>query len=87
MDWLKRMFASLGLRLHHVLFDTPMDPHKPDNFHPWHIDVNFVPLRSGLCMYNSDWAPRTPEVWELFKRNDWELIPAARPGCIKTKST
>jgi glycine amidinotransferase len=79
MDWLKRMCAALGLRLHHVLFDTPMDPKKPDNFHPWHIDVNFVPLKPGLCMYNPDWAPRTPEVWDLFKKNDWELIPAARP--------
>jgi glycine amidinotransferase len=79
MDWLKRMCASLGLRLHHVLFDTPMDPNKPDNFHPWHIDVNFVPLKPGLCIYNPDWAPRTPEVWELFKKNDWQLIPAARP--------
>jgi glycine amidinotransferase len=79
MDWLKRMCSALGLRLHHVLFDTPMDPKKPDNFHPWHIDVNFVPLRPGLCIYNPDWAPRTPEVWELFKKNDWELIPAARP--------
>jgi glycine amidinotransferase len=79
MDWLKRMFASLGLRLHHVLFDTPMDPNKPDNFHPWHIDVNLVPMRPGLAIYNPDWAPRTPELWELFKKNDWELIPAARP--------
>jgi glycine amidinotransferase len=79
MDWLKRMCSALGLRLHHILFDTPMDPKKPDNFHPWHIDVNFVPLRPGLCIYNPDWAPRTPEVWELFKQNDWELIPAARP--------
>jgi glycine amidinotransferase len=79
MDWLKRMCSALGLRLHHVLFDTPMDPEKPNNFHPWHIDVNLVPLRPGLCMYNPDWAPRTPEAFELFKQNDWELIPAARP--------
>jgi len=79
MDWLKRMMASLGLRLHHVLFDTPKEKDHPDNYHPWHIDVNFVPLRPGLCMYNPDWSPRTDEVWELFKKNDWELIPAARP--------
>jgi glycine amidinotransferase len=79
MDWLKRMFASLGIRLHHVLFETPADPDKPDNYHPWHIDVNLVPLRPGLCMYNPDWPPRTPEIWELFKKNDWELVPAARP--------
>jgi len=79
MDWLKRMCAALGLRLHHVLFDTPKEKDHPDNYHPWHIDVNLVPLRPGLAMYNPDWAPRTPEVWELFKKNDWELIPAARP--------
>ena len=80
MDWLKRMMGSLGIRVHHVLFDSPpIGEGKPDNYHPWHIDVNFVPLRPGLCMYNPDWAPRTPEVWELFKQNDWELIPAARP--------
>ncbi len=79
MDWLKRMFASLGIRVHHVLFNTPDDPAKPDNYHPWHIDVNLVPLRPGLAIYNPDWSPRTPELWELFKKNDWELIPAARP--------
>jgi glycine amidinotransferase len=81
MDWLKRMFASLGIRVHHVLFDTPWppSPDRPDNYHPWHIDVNLVPLRPGLAIYNPDWSPRTPELWELFKKNDWELIPAARP--------
>jgi len=81
VDWLKRMFASLGLRLHHITFDTPMDSskQKPENFHPWHIDVNFVPLRPGLVMTNPDWKPRTPEVFELFKLNDWEMVEAARP--------
>jgi glycine amidinotransferase len=80
MDWLKRMFAELGIRVHHALFDSPpIGEGKPDNYHPWHIDVNLVPLRPGLCMYNPDWAPRTPELWELFKQNDWELVPAARP--------
>ena len=59
-DWLKRMMGSLGIRMHHILFDTPDDKSKPDNYHPWHIDVNFVPLRPGLCMYNPDWAPRSP---------------------------
>lgn len=79
MDWLKRMYAALGIRAHHITFDTPMDPNKPDNFHPWHIDVNFVPLRPGLVMINPDWHPRTPEVFELFKLNDWEMVEAARP--------
>ena len=80
MDWLKRMFAELGIRVHHVLFDTPWPPapDKPDNYHPWHIDENLVPLRPGLAMYNPDWKPRTQELWELFKQNDWELIPGVR---------
>jgi len=79
MDWLKRMFAEFGIRVHPVEFDTPDDPSKPDNFHPWHSDVDLVPLRPGLVMYNPDWKLRTPEAWDLFKKNDWELIPAARP--------
>jgi len=81
MDWLKRMFASLepGIRVHEVQFDTPPDPKKPNNYHPWHIDVNLMIPRPGLCIYNPDWKPRTPEFRELFKKNDWELIPAARP--------
>jgi len=33
-------------------------------------------------MYNPDWDPRTSELWELFKKNDWELIPAARPTYV-----
>ena len=79
-DWLKRMFAALGIRFHAMYFDSPpSDSGKPDNFHPWHIDVNFVPLRPGLCIYNPDWAPTDERVFELFKINDWELIPAARP--------
>lgn len=78
-DWLKRFFGALGFRVHIVQFDTPKEPDKPNNYHPWHIDVNLTPLRPGLCLYNPDWAPRTPEFWELFKKNDWELIPAARP--------
>ena len=82
MDWLKRFFGSMGYRVHMVQFDTPDDPEKPDNFHPWHIDVNLVPLRPGLAMYNPDWKPRTKELWELFKKNDWELIPAARPTYV-----
>jgi glycine amidinotransferase len=80
MDWLKRMMGQLGIRVHHVLFDTPDDPSKPDNYFPWHLDVNLVPLRPGLAMYNPDWKPVTPELWKLFEINDWELIPAARPS-------
>ncbi len=78
-DWLKRMYESLGMRMHPIVFDSPTNPDYPNNYHPWHIDVNFVPLRPGLCIYNPDWSPRNKEVFELFKKNDWELIPAARP--------
>ena len=79
-DWLQRMFAELGIRFHAMYFDSPpSDSGKPDNFHPWHIDVNFVPLRPGLCIYNPDWSPTDKRVFELFKINDWELVPAARP--------
>ncbi len=85
MDWLKRMFAELGIRVHPVLFDTPDDPNKEDYYHPWHLDDNLVPLRPGLAIYNPDSPPRTPEMLELFKKNDWELIPAARPTYYERK--
>jgi len=71
MDWLKRYFSSKGIRVHHVLFDN--------NTHPWHIDVNWLPMRPGLGIYNPDWHPITDEFKELMKINDWELVPAARP--------
>ena len=77
LDWLTRMFAALGIRVHPVVFDSVRG--KDAWYHPWHIDVNLVPLRPGLCMYNPDWPPYTAELWDLFKRNDWELVPAARP--------
>ncbi len=71
MDWLKRMFAELGIRVHHVLVD--------ERYHPRHIDGTLVPLRPGLVMYTEDHPPRTPELWDLFKKNDWELVQAAEP--------
>ena len=70
-DWLKRQYAALGLRMHHVTFDNCP--------HPWHIDCNLVPMNAGLCMYNPFWIPLQKELFELFKINDWELIPAAQP--------
>jgi len=79
MDWLKRMFAEFGIRYHHVQFDAPEEINEPEQFLPWHTDTYLVPLRPGLAVHNGDCPPRTPEIWDLFKRNDWELIPAARP--------
>jgi glycine amidinotransferase len=74
MDWLKRYFGAKGIRIHPVLFDN--------SFHPWHIDVNMLPVRPGLAIYNPEWPPITEEVWKLFKMNDWELIPAAKPTYV-----
>jgi glycine amidinotransferase len=80
--WLKQLGEALDLRFHHVQFDSPTDPDTVDNFRPWHTDVDLVPLREGLAMYNPDWSPITDELWELFEKNDWELVPAARPSHV-----
>jgi glycine amidinotransferase len=80
-DWLERMFDSLGIRYHPVQFGAPDDP-EIDTWHgwrSWHIDCNIVPLKEGLAMYNPDEPPVTDEFWDLFEKNDWDLIPAARP--------
>jgi len=69
-DWLKRMFAEFGIRVHRAEFDG-----RP---HPRHIDGSLVPLRPGLAMIDQEGPPRLQEIWDLFKKNDWELIPAAR---------
>jgi glycine amidinotransferase len=71
IDWLKRYFGAKGIRIHPVLFDN--------NPHPWHIDVNMLPLRPGLAVYNPEWYPKTEEFKKFMKINDWELIPAAKP--------
>jgi glycine amidinotransferase len=71
MDWLKRYFGSKGIRIHPV--------HFAGYLHPWHIDVNMLPVRPGLAIYNPEAAPVNDEFWKLMKINDWELIPAAKP--------
>jgi glycine amidinotransferase len=71
IDWLRRHFGPKGIRIHVVQF--------ANDYLPWHIDVNLVPLRPGLMMYNPEWYPITPELTELMKINDWELVPAADP--------
>ena len=78
MDWLKRMFAEFGIRVHAVAFDTTEKPGK-DNLHPWHSDVELVPLRPGLAVYNPDYKLRTSEALDLFRKNGWELVPAVEP--------
>jgi glycine amidinotransferase len=71
MDWLKRYFGSKGIRIHPVRFDNTL--------HPWHIDVLLIAVRPGLAIYNPALPLVTEEAWQLFKMNDWELVPAAEP--------
>ena len=69
INWLQRHFPSH--RVHAVNF--PGDPY------PIHIDATFTPLRPGLIINNPD--RRLPnEQKELFSKNDWEIIDAARPA-------
>jgi len=87
-DWVKRMFAALGVRVHLAEFDTPwpLGPGLHDNYHPWHIDTTFIPLRPGLALTNPDWPPRTPEFVELCKKNDWQLVDSVRHSQVHNNS-
>ncbi|GAJ17866.1 unnamed protein product, partial [marine sediment metagenome] len=78
----KRLFAVFGIRVHAVTFETMDSSNKLGAHHPRHIDATFVPLRPGLAMFCPDEAPHTPEFVELFKKNDWQLLPAAEPIAI-----
>jgi glycine amidinotransferase len=71
IDWLKRHFGEKGLRMHVVQFTG--------DYHAWHIDIHLIPLAPGVCLYNPEWHYITPELEKFFKKNDWELIPAAEP--------
>jgi len=89
MDWLKRYFGAKGIRIHPIQFNGPnaaIGP-GPDYFlHPWHIDVSLIPLRPGLAVYNPDEPILTEEAVKLFRMNDWELVPAAKPTYPYTDS-
>lgn len=69
IDWLARHFPDH--RVHTVNF--PGDPY------PIHIDATFTPLRPGLIVNNPE--RRLPEAQrDLFERNDWQIVDAARPA-------
>ena len=69
INWLSRHFSEH--RVHTVNF--PGDPY------PIHIDATFTPLRPGLIVNNPD--RRLPDVQrQLFYRNGWEILDAARPA-------
>jgi glycine amidinotransferase len=69
ISWLRRHFPDH--RVHSVIFkeDAPM-----------HIDATFVPLRPGLALSNRQRKPLTPELLELFKKNDWQIVECAKPA-------
>lgn len=72
LDWLKRYFGSKGIRIHEIQFEAGYT-------RPWHIDVDLVALRPGLAIYNPTSPIRTRQALELFRINDWDLVPAAEP--------
>jgi len=69
ISWLRRHFRNH--RVHSVIFkeDAPM-----------HIDATFVPLRPGLALSNRQRKPLTPEMVDLFKKNDWQIVECAKPA-------
>jgi len=71
IDWLRRHFEPKGFRIHVVQF--------AEDYLPWHIDIDLIPLRPGLMMYNPEFYPIMPELKELLETNDWEFVPAAEP--------
>ncbi len=68
IDWLRRHFPNH--RIHEVTFKEPG---------PMHIDATFVPLRPGLALSNQKRVPLSNEMKDLFKKNDWEIMPCAEP--------
>jgi glycine amidinotransferase len=69
VDWLRRHFPDL--RIHAMNF--PGDPY------PSHIDCTFLPLRPRLVLSNPQRPPLEDQV-RIFHRNDWEIVPAAKPA-------
>lgn len=67
--WLARHLGP-EYRIHRLRFRDPA---------PQHIDATLVPLRPGLVMTNPDRPPLDP-TFDVFKRNDWEIVEAARPA-------
>jgi glycine amidinotransferase len=69
IDWLQRHFPNH--RVHEVNFKEGS---------PMHIDATFVPLRPGLALSNRKRVPTNDKMLELFKKNDWEIVPCAPPA-------
>jgi glycine amidinotransferase len=69
IEWLRRHFPNH--RIHEVTFKEG---------EPMHIDATFVPLRPGLALSNRVRVPLSERMLELFKKNDWEIVPCAPPA-------
>ena len=74
MEWLRRYLSDKGMRLHPILFDS--SPGK--RWRPWHIDVTLTLARPGLAIVCPD-KKMPPHIESLFRKNDWEIVEAARP--------
>lgn len=69
MDWLRRHYVNH--RIHTINF--------PGDAYPIHIDATFVPLNEGTFIINPN-RFMAPGMDQIFKENDWEIIPAAQPA-------
>jgi glycine amidinotransferase len=69
IDWLRRHFPDMRVNA----LNFPGDPF------PSHIDCTFLPLRPGLVLSNPTRPPIEDQI-RMFRRNDWQIIPAARPA-------
>lgn len=74
-SWLKRHLTGQGFRLHEVRFDSLNVGH----YQPWHIDASLVFPCPGMAIWSPVKPIVTPEVIDLFRKNDWEIIDAAHP--------
>jgi glycine amidinotransferase len=65
IDWLQRHYPNH--RVHKVWYKEHT---------PWHMDTTIVPLRAGLVLFNPVRTPLQKKQYELFEKNDWEIIEA-----------
>ena len=69
ISWLRRHFPDH--RIHVAIFNEER---------PVHIDASLVPLRPGLVLSNPSRVILTPELTELFRKNDWEVVEVCTTG-------
>ena len=75
LDWVTRHYAQKGIRVHPVYFDF----RGGHTGKPWHIDCQFTLVRPGLMLRCPGSDIVSQDTIELFRKNDWEMVPAAEP--------